>query len=99
MKYRICKNKYEKYKIQKKMWYLRILLIPKFCWVDVERRVTRYIIVADIDEEYDVYETLFDTFIEADNYLIGLKYNPNKDKEKEKQKNKHDVVWTCIGEY
>ena len=97
MKYRICENRNGKFKIQKKSWYLKLLLFPKFYWEDVKRSVKRRIKIADIDDEYTTMESIFDTFIEAENYLIGLTSKGKK--EDDLNEVNYNEYWTCRKEY
>jgi len=96
MKYRICENRNGKFKIQKKLWYLRLLLFPHFYWVDVERSVNRRIRVDGIDDEYDTMESIFDTFIEAENFLIGLTSKGKK--EDDLNEVNYNECWSCVKE-
>lgn len=97
MKYRICENRNGKFKIQKQAWYIRMLLIPKFYWVDVRRRVETHVEFGDIDDYISTMESTFDTFIEAENYLIGMT-SPKKIEDDLNEVN-YNECWTCIKEY
>ena len=97
MKYRICENRNGKFKIQKRLWYLRILLIPKFYWDDVKRRVETHVVFGDVDDYITTMESEFDGFIEAENYLIGL--TSTKKTEDDLNEVDYNECWSCVKEY